>query len=196
MRPLYEIPTEQYQALADYERQILETADLVAGGEIDLAEALKRDDAAADALEAELDRFEAEFNVKAEGVAKAILNMEQSRDVALAKAEPFIAEARRYQASAKRAERACDWLKSYLLHQMQRMDLKKVEGVDLKVGRQNNGRPSVVVENLEKVPAELLIPQDPKVDSGGAVEAWKLDGKKPDAVPGLRFDLGQHVRIR
>jgi len=193
---LYEIPTEQQEILADYHAIIASTGESLEAGEISQEKALGLDEAAAEILETELDAIDDAFDLKAEAVAKMIRNLEAERDVQRAKAEPFLEEARRYQARAKAAESSVRWLKGYLLNQMQRMDLKKVEGVDLNVGRQNNGRPSITVTDLEKVGADMLIPQEPKLDSQAALDAWKLNGKTQDAVPGLKVELGQHVRIR
>ena len=193
---LYEIPTEQQEALAAYHQNLAETGEALEAGEITADEALAQDETAAEELALALDRLDGAFDAKAESVAKMIRNLEAERDTNAAKAKPFEEEVARYKGRARSADSSVRWLKDYLKHQMERMGLSKVEGVDLKIGVQNNGRPSVVVENLDKVPAEYLIQQEPKLASNDAVAAWKSNGKNPDAVPGLRFDLGQHVRIR
>lgn len=193
---LYKIPTEQLEVIAAYHAELEATSEGVESGDITPDAALELDEKIAERLAERLDAIEGAFNIKAEAVAKMIRNLEADSAVQKAKAEPFLEEARRYQARAKAADSSVKWLKGYLLHQLERMNLKKVEGVDLKVGRQNNGRPAIVVLDLVQVPPEMLIPQEPKLDSQAALDAWKLKGKTEDAVPGLKVELGQHVRIR
>ena len=82
------------------------------------------------------------FKVKAEEVAAYIRHQE-------ALAEARKTEAKRIQALAKQAENSAARLRKYLVAQMVRSDVKKIEGVTVKIGLRKK-QPSVLI-NVEPV---------------------------------------------
>jgi len=193
---LYEIPTEYDRAIITYNERVAAIDLDLENEEITESEAEVQTEEATDVLGETMESLGVDFVSKAENVAKLLRNLEAEADVERAKAKPFQDEVLRYVKRAKGLESNISWLKGYLLHQMQRMDLKKVEGLDLKVARQRNGQPKIVEMNIEKVPSEFLIPQPPKVDRKTALEEWKAHDKSPGAIEGLEFEVGEHIRIR
>lgn len=89
------------------------------------------------------------FKVKAEEVAAYIRHQE-----ALAEARKN--EAKRIQNLAKQAENSAARLRKYLVAQMIRSDVKKIEGVTVKIGLRKK-QPSVLINvEPEKLPAEYV----------------------------------------
>ena len=195
MQKLYDITGDYQRGLAEYQGQLDETEGALEAGEIDAEELEKRYDAAAGLYGDVLDLIGDDFATKAENIAKVIRNLEQDAEIHAAKAKPFEDEAARYRKRERTAKRQIAGLKTYLLQNLAMLDLKKVEGDELKVRRQNNGRPSVNVIHLDDVPEDYRIPQPDKIDSGKVVQDWRGNGKAEDMVPGLEIRLGQHVRI-
>ncbi len=195
MQKLYEITGEYLRALNEYQCQLAESEEAFEAGEIDGEELDARYAAAADLYGEYMGAIEGDFATKAERVAMVIRNLEQEASVNAAKAVPFMDEAERYIKRRRTAERQGASLKAYLLSQLQQLDLKSVEGDELKVRRQNNGRPAVNLVCLDEVPEDYRIVQPDKVDTGKVVTHWRTAGKVEDLVPGLAIKLGQHVRI-
>ncbi len=89
------------------------------------------------------------FKVKAEEVAAYIRHQE-----ALAEARKN--EAKRIQTLAKQAENSAARLRKYLVAQMIRSDVKKIEGVTVKIGLRKK-QPSVLINvEPEELPAEYV----------------------------------------
>ncbi len=89
------------------------------------------------------------FKVKAEEVAQFIRHQE-----ALAEARKN--EAKRIQTLAKQAENSATRLRKYLVAQMIRSDVKKIEGVTVKIGLRKK-QPSVLINvPAEELPAEYV----------------------------------------
>lgn len=139
-----------------------------------------------------------------------------------AQAEAARAEADRLRSLASSREKAADRLKDYLLLQMQRVGVEKLDLDTAKVWRQPNGRPSITYEgDLESVPpafravkvrstkvtgadvdALLAVLEampaladrvEVEADTQAAYEAWKADAELPE---GFRVERGEHLRIR
>lgn len=89
------------------------------------------------------------FNIKAENVARFIRHQE-------ALAEARKAEAKRIQALAKQAENGAGRLRKYLMAQMVRSEIKKIEGVTCKIGLRKK-QPAVLLNvPPEELPAEYV----------------------------------------
>lgn len=112
------------------------------------------------------------FKSKAEQVARYIRHQE-------ALAEARKAEARRIQTLAKQAENGAARLRKYLIDQMIRSDVKKIDGTTVKIGLRKK-QPQVLLNvTAEKLPAEYVqVSYKPdltkirkllKVDASGAI---------------------------
>lgn len=128
MLKLHEYVDELEQVLdwiAENEEQIVAT-----GGELppDLAELLER--------------LEANLTEKVRRIALVILNLTASAKAAAAEADRIAAMARSY-------ERQAEWLKRYLMFQMQRAGSTRVETPTVKVRIQKNTRPSIRCASAE-----------------------------------------------
>lgn len=144
-------------------------------------------------LLSQLDQIHDDFARKAEAVALIIREL-------IAESAAWKAEADRLAAHARATAARADWLKGYLLHQLRRMDLRRVDGRLIKIRRQVNTRPAIAPAGD---PADL--PSDWKkvtiaLDGTRAYEDLKAAGKLPTApgeypIDGLRVTLGEHVRI-
>ena len=89
------------------------------------------------------------FKVKAEQVARYIRHQETL-------AEARKAEARRIRELASQAENGANRLRKYLLDQMLRSDIKKVDGVAVKIGLRKK-QPAVLLNiSAEKLPPEYV----------------------------------------
>ena len=89
------------------------------------------------------------FKSKAEQVARYIRHQE-------ALAEARKAEARRIQTLAKQAENGAARLRKYLIDQMIRSDIKKIDGVAVKIGLRKK-QPAVLLNvPAEELPAEYV----------------------------------------
>lgn len=128
---------------------------------------------------------------KARNVALVIANIE-----AHAKAATEAANALREKAKA--AERRVDWLRGYLLRNMQAAGITKIEPTaDLpyfKVALQNNP-PSVVIHDPELVPADYLreVPPPPPTPDKTLIAKALKDGY---SVPGCELRQTQRVVIK
>ncbi len=89
------------------------------------------------------------FKVKAEQVASYIRHQE-------ALAEARKAEAKRIQALAKQAENGATRLRKYLVAQMLRSDVKKIDGTTVKIGLRKKQPQILINVPPEELPAEYL----------------------------------------
>ena len=89
------------------------------------------------------------FKLKAEQVAAYIRHQE-------ALAEARKAEAKRIQALAKQAENGATRLRKYLVAQMLRSDVKKIDGVTVKIGLRKKQPQILVNVPTEELPAEYV----------------------------------------
>ena len=99
---------------------------------------------------------------------------------------------------ARSYERRTEWLKRYLMFQLQRAGTTRVETPTVKVRIQKNTRPSIrcispeIPEPFRRVRVEF--------DAPAAYEALKRGDCLPDEpgrieIDGLVVELGQHVRV-
>ena len=140
------------------------------------------DEADFDGLMESINELEMNFTDKAANVAKYIQELKAlAKDIADAKKAMSI----RQKAAANKADR----LTQYLLDEMQKTGIKKVECAELCV---SVAKSPVAVEVLDEkqIPAEWWKPQDPVLDKQGLKAALK-DGKD---VPGVRLGA-QGVRL-
>jgi hypothetical protein len=119
----------------------------------------------------------------------------------LAMAAAIDEEAKRLSARSAARKRAAEGLKSYLKAQLERLGLKKVEGLLCTVAVQNN--PPAVKYSLEA--NELYALDDARpfikraeivqytVDRDAILATWKAGQALPSAIT---VDVGSHVRIR
>lgn len=107
-----------------------------------------------------LDGVSGEFEDKAVGCAKIIVN-------AKADIEAIKAEEDRLRARRKHLESQMDWLKNYLLANMQAIGKEKIKTALFNISVQKNGgkEPLVIVGSLDDIPGKYLVPQPPVVNN-------------------------------
>ncbi len=138
-----------------------------------------------------LEQVEGNFTEKVRRIALVILNLTASAKAAHAEAERIAAMARGY-------ERRTEWLKRYLMFQLQRAGTARVETPTVKVRIQKNTRPSIrciapeIPEPFRRVRVEF--------DAAAAYAALKRANCLPEEpgraeIDGLLVELGQHVRV-
>lgn len=137
-------------------------------------------EALADTMEA----IEGEIEAKADGYAKV---MKELRAVADARK----AEAKRLTDGAKSIEANIDRMKSALETAMRATGKVKFKTTLFSYGIQKNP-PSLKIDMPDRVPAEFLIPQDPKVDSA----AIKKELKEGAAFDWCHMEQTEGLRIR
>lgn len=136
---------------------------------------------------------------KAEAVALYIRELESSAAAVQAEEERLAARRRHY-------ERAAKGLKGYLLMQLQRADIPKIEGKLITVTRQKSPpsvRGSLSQAQMAKLasvtggmPDDVLvvtIPESYRLDGKAIVAAWKAGQPIPD---GITVEQTEHLRIR
>lgn len=124
----------------------------------------------------------ASFKIKAEQVARYIKHQE-------ALAEARKTEAKRIQALAKQAENGAVKLRKYLIEQMIRSNLSKIEGVSIKIGLRQKQPQILINVPAEELPVEYVkITHQPdltkirallKADAEGAVD-WATLAENPE----------------
>jgi len=138
-----------------------------------------------DAAEA-LDTLSLQFAAKAEDCAKAILNRN-------AEAEALRVEIMRLE---KRRDALCDqtqWLKDYLLAELDHAGIDHIDGELLKVRAQRNSAASVTITDEGAVPdAFKRAVTEVKIDRKAIADAIKAGQE----VPGATAEYGKHLRIR
>lgn len=142
-------------------------------------------------MEQLLDHATGNFDEKVERVALVIREL-------VASAKGINDEAERLAARARSAERAASRLKAYLLAQLLRADVKKVERPLATVRVQANP-PSVrsslapeAVLALRQTPLVRVIPERVELDSKSIITAWKAGEALPE---GVTVEQGCHLRI-
>lgn len=135
--------------------------------------------------EARLAALEGDFQAKAEKIALYYRNLRVL-------AEAGRAEAERVAHLAAAKARAADRLKGYLHREMQRLEMTRVETARVRIRRQRNSQPSVI---LEVAPDELPVRyQRLTVEPNRALllESWREGRELPS---GVRVEVGEHLRI-
>lgn len=111
------------------------------------------------------------------------------------------AEVMRLEKRARHYERAAKSLKAYLLYQLQRADIPKVEGTLITVARQKS--PPSVQCNLSQNELQFIrecapryvvtIPESYRLDAKAVIAAWKAGDAIPD---GVTIAQHEHIRLR
>ena len=129
---------------------------------------------------------------KVEAIGKLVMNIKQERSELEGKAKPFREAMERLEKRAKSLENEERKLKGYVLRELQRAEIPIVKGQDLVLRRWANSMPTITVLDLEKIPVDYLIPQEPRLDRRAIAAAWKEDQE----VLGVSIEKGEHVRIK
>lgn len=135
-------------------------------------------------IDAALNEVGEEIEVKAENIAKLIKSIEVD-------AKGMKEEEQRLSSKRKSLENRISNLKAYLESAMRTTGKEKIKGKVFTLAFQNNP-PSVDVINLEAIPKEYLIEQEPTLDKKSILEALKSGLE----VPGAVIKQGQSLRIR
>ncbi|MGG1659555.1 siphovirus Gp157 family protein [Brevibacillus sp. NRS-1366] len=138
-----------------------------------------------DSLKETLDVLNDAIEVKAENLIKYMKNIE-------AESKALKEESKRLTEKAKSLENRHDRLKQYLEDSLKQANIKKLKAGLFDVRLQNNP-PSVVIHNEKAVPEEFKIPQEPKIDKKGLLEALKA-GK--DFGDSIQIHQGESIRIK
>lgn len=144
-----------------------------------LAALLEDDTIDGGAVEAALAEVEGEFADKAINVARFIQNLKAEIDAVKAEKDRL---AKREAVLKNKHER----LKTYLETQMLLSNIAKIDDPILPLALRK-APPSVEVEPGAKVPEQYLIPQEPKIDKRGLLEALKSG----EQIPGVRLVEGR-----
>lgn len=138
-----------------------------------------------DELLAQMEMTGVDIREKCENYAKAMLNLG-------AEAEALKAESKRLADIAARKLKAVEKLKMGVQNAMQIAQTAKVEtGIGTWSVRKNP--PKCVILDAEKIPAEYLIPQPPKVDAKAIIAAYKDTG---ELIDGTEIVRGESVSFR
>ena len=166
MKPLYQIA-------AQYQADFIALADMDEIDETTVANTL--------------DAMEGEVVAKGANVSAYILNIEAVID-AMKSAERKMADRR------KSAERQVEWMKSYLLRNMEACGIKEIEAADKSFRvRLMAGRESVVITDESSIPSEMMrtktITEPDKVAIASAIKSGEhVSGAALIRKPALKFD--------
>ena len=134
-----------------------------------------------------LDQLAEEFDVKAEYIAKMVLNLS-------AEAKACKDEADRLAGKAKTATNKLQWLKQYLLNNMEKMRKEEIRGQVLSMRVQSNP-PSCVVIDPAKIPDLYwrVIPEQREPDKKAILELYR---NCEEVVDGVQIQRTKSLRIR
>jgi hypothetical protein len=131
-----------------------------------------------------LETMQGAIQDKAKNVAMVIRNMETTAE-AIKAAEDEMASRR------KSIERKMEWMKTYLLQNMERTGITKIESPYFVIALRDNPE-SLIVETDADIPAEYWKPQQPTLDKAGL----KKDIQLGLIVPGCRLERKKSIRIK
>ena len=131
-----------------------------------------------------LESMQGAIQEKAKNVAMVIRNMETTSD---AIHDAIIDMAARRKSIDKKIE----WMKAYLLENMERTGITKIESPHFVISLRDNPE-SLIVEQDAEIPPEYLKPQAPVLDKF----ALKKDMQLGVIVPGCRLERKKSVRIK
>lgn len=131
-----------------------------------------------------LDAMQGAIQDKANNIAMVIRNMETTTE-AIASAEKQMADRR------KSIERKIEWLKNYLLQNMERTGINKIESPYFVIALRDNPE-SLIVEKDADIPAEYWKQPDPVLDKAGL----KKDIQMGLIVDGCRLERKKSIRIK
>jgi hypothetical protein len=140
-----------------------------------------------DEIRVKLDQFGAQFEYKAEQVAKMIRNYEANA-AALENEEVHLAARR------KALENKVKFFKSYLLQNMTALEITSVKGDILNITVRNNPL-SVTVVNLLDIPESFtrIIPEHREADKTKIIDTFKESG---EMVPGTEITRTKRIEIK
>lgn len=133
-----------------------------------------------------LEGLEGALEVKAQNVAMFVRNLESTAE-AIKKAETEMASRR------KALERRADSIKAYILENMQRAGITKIECPYFQLAIRKNPA-SVVIDDLDQIPAEFIRlppPPPPAPDKKAIAEAIKGGAN----VPGVHLEQSERLHI-
>ena len=133
-----------------------------------------------------LESLDFEIEMKADNYAKLMRNLQ-------AEADAYGAEIKRMTDRKKALESHVEWLKRNLEQSMIAIGKEKFKTKLFSFGIQNNP-PKVVIDDPQKVPQELLIQQEPKVDL--AVLKNLLSNQEGERNEYAHLERGRSLRIR
>ena len=131
-----------------------------------------------------LETMQGTIQDKAKNVAMVIRNMETTAE-AIEAAEKEMASRR------KSIERKIEWMKNYLLQNMERTGISKIESPYFVISLRDNPE-SLIVESDANIPDEYWRKPDPVLDKAGL----KKDIQLGLIVPGCRLERKKSVRIK
>ena len=131
-----------------------------------------------------LETMQGAIQDKAKNVAMVIRNMETTAE-AIKAAEDEMASRR------KSIERKMDWMKNYLLQNMERTGITKIESPYFVISLRENPE-SLIVESDAEVPDEYWKVPAPTLDKAGL----KKDIQLGLVVPGCRLERKKSIRIK
>ena len=105
--------------------------------------------------------------------------------------EAIAAAEKEMAARRKSIERKIDWMKTYLLENMERTGISKIESPYFVIALRDNPE-SLIVEQDAEIPPEYFKPQDPVLDK----VTLKKDMQLGVIVPGCRLERKKSVRIK
>lgn len=109
-----------------------------------------------------------------------------------AEAEMYKAEADRLAKMAKSRSNAVERIKQAIYDAMMVTGRDKVK-TDIGTYSLQKNPPSVEITSLDKIPESYLIPQEPKVDKRGIIQAYKMTG---EIIPGTEIKQEMGLRFR
>jgi len=140
-----------------------------------LAELLEDESIDEESVVKALRAVEEEFGDKARNVARFIQNLKAEK-------EAVKAEKDRLAKKEKALSNKCEGLTTYLLAEMLVSKIDKIPDPVVPLALRK-APPSVEVEPEAKVPEQYIIPQEPKIDKRGLLEALKAG----EQIPGVRL---------
>lgn len=151
------------------------------------AEALRDSELDEQTITDTLEGLQFPVEVKARNVAIVIANMRAEADA--------IREAKeRLAAREKRIDARMEWLESYLLANMQRCEIKKIESPIITISLRNNP-PKVIIDDEKILPWEFMKqpPQPPPTPEKTLIRDALKAGK---FIPGAHLEQSQRVEIK
>lgn len=135
-----------------------------------------------------LEGLSGEIEIKADGYARVIKQMD-------ADSKAIKAEEERLYNRRKSLENRISYLKNRLQYAMELIGFTKIKTELFNIGIQKNPA-KVVIDDPKKVPAEYLIPQDPKIDTAALKEALKDSDESPFLQGIAHLEQSESLRIR
>lgn len=141
-----------------------------------------------ESLTKQLNELQLEFKVKVENIAKIILDYDANLDATTK-------ELTRLTNRKRSLENKIEWLKNYLLEQMQATGNDKIQGEILNVSIAKSPK-SVVILDKDKVPKEFrrAIPETWEIDKHSILENFEKTGEIPEGTDVITDK--KNVRIR